>query len=149
MPYALLSIVGSRLRDVMNPLENDASNLGDRLASRFARSVPRASSLGRAHWSLIGMPSVSNRWTSKSGILNTPNSCSYSPLLKNRTACCPPLIWIPPFLRRPVPSGVVRFVDHRLKLVRLSEAQRPEETCESSGVRQLRVEPAGAWPHSV
>jgi len=64
-----LSIVGSRLRDVMNPLENDASSFGDRLASMLARSVPRASSLGFAHSSLIGTLRVSKRWTSKSGIL--------------------------------------------------------------------------------
>src|SRR5262245_3545651 len=134
MPYALLSIVGSLLRDVMKPLENDASSLGDRFASMFARTVPRASSLGRAHSSLTGTLSVSKRWTSKSGILNTPNSCSYSPLVKKRSACWPPEIWTPPFFRRPVPSGVVFLVDQRLKLVRLSETQRPDETCESSGL---------------
>src|SRR3954470_1850555 len=135
----------------MKPVENDASSFGESVASRLARMVPRASELGCAHSSLIGMPSVSKRWTSKSGILNTPSSCSYSPLVKNRTAAWPPEICKPALLRRPVPSGVVRSVDHRLKLVRLSATQTPvvAEVCDSSGVRQLRVDPAGACPQSV
>src|SRR5689334_5948576 len=125
----------------MNPLEKDASNLGDRFASRFMRIVPRARLFGCAHSSLIGMPSVSKRWTSKSGILYKPTSFSYSPLAKKRSVCWPPDICTPAFLRRPVPNGVVFFADQRLKLVRLSETHCPSDTCDKRGLRQLRVDP--------
>src|ERR1041385_7280407 len=78
-----------------------------------------------------------------------PNSCSYSPLVKKRSDCWPPEICVPAFARRPVPRGVVFLVDHRLKLVRLSDTQSPDETCDSNGFRQLAGEPGGAGPHSV
>src|SRR5437762_7541927 len=133
----------------MYPAENCASSFGDGEASIFARNVPRVSSFGVAHSGRILILSVSRRFWSKFGILRMPVSCSYSPLVKNRTTGVPPEICAPDVRRYPVVSGDVFGSSNKLNLVRLSDRQTPEEIWVSGGFKQLRVLPVGAWPHSV